>query len=300
MHTQGWIEKLVRLDWRPFVGAVLLLVTAALNVLLGYPRFVLALALVAVIEVKFSLGLGTNLIAAVALLGPVLYAALALRPTLRHRVERGRGWRWKAGGRRLIKREAELVESALDVLAEYRGKNIGGVTVHVADKALIWEKVRGHSVFLSRAALESDYLPAIVAHAKGHLDSWDGRLSEALHRLKLLSSLPRARVFFWFVGGAAAEFVMQPLWAWYWRAQEYRADAHAVSLGQGSPLIECLEDQVLPFEPCHRGLSRLLAEHPPTAYRIERIEDLLNGVEQRGFVRRFAHRLEKWGAKIHS
>ena len=46
------------------------------------------------------------------------------------------------------------------------------------DAAVCW-----HTLMLSRALLESDHLPAMLAHELGHLASTDGRLTAALNRL---------------------------------------------------------------------------------------------------------------------
>ena len=45
---------------------------------------------------------------------------------------------------------------------------------------------------LSRGLLESEYLPAVLAHELGHLHSSDGKLTAAINRL-IINPLPRAR-----------------------------------------------------------------------------------------------------------
>jgi hypothetical protein len=45
--------------------------------------------------------------------------------------------------------------------------------------------VSGNTLMLSRGLLESDHLPAVIAHELGHLATPDGRLTAALNRLIL-------------------------------------------------------------------------------------------------------------------
>jgi hypothetical protein len=45
---------------------------------------------------------------------------------------------------------------------------------------------------LSRGLLENEYLPAVLAHELGHLDTSDGKLTAALNRL-IINPLPRTR-----------------------------------------------------------------------------------------------------------
>lgn len=139
--------------------------------------------------------------------------------------------------------------------------------------------------------------PAVYAHELGHLRSLDARLTEALDRLELwgdpLSPIERHRgeaprppedrgglllgSLRWalrLAGGGCVEALLRPLWSAHWRAREYAADAHAASLGQAEDLAGYLANHELPFDPPQRRFFLNRAEHPPVAYRIERLMEL--------------------------
>jgi Zn-dependent protease with chaperone function len=52
--------------------------------------------------------------------------------------------------------------------------------------------VCGNTLMLSRGLLESEHLPAVLAHELGHINSSDGKLTAALNRL-VVNPLARAR-----------------------------------------------------------------------------------------------------------
>jgi Zn-dependent protease with chaperone function len=165
---------------------------------------------------------------------------------------------------------------------------------YVLDEMLPDAAVRGRTMVFTRAALECEMLPAIVAHELGHVNTLDGRLTEALVRLVLwedpLGPVQPAggeyspdfgkegRLLFAFVrwalrfaGGSVPQLLLKPLWAPYWRAREFAADVYAASLGQAPDLARHLTEQELLFDtPRPRTLFDCVAR-PPVAYRVERL-----------------------------
>lgn len=148
---------------------------------------------------------------------------------------------------------------------------------------------------LSRGLLETDSVAPVLAHELGHTGSLDGRLTEALDRLKLWGEPakpadPRSEaagqpigeqrrglfagligLIFRLAAGGCAAALLAPLWAAYWRSREYAADAYAASLGQGEDLARHLADIELSLDFPRRRFPFDLAEHPPVALRIERL-----------------------------
>lgn len=203
---------------------------------------------------------------------------------------RGAVWGRRLGTRRPSAGEWEQVEDAIQVLGFAGRPSLDIATCRILDDPIPHAAVRGRVVVLTRALLESESLPSVLAHELGHLGSLDGRLTEALARFELWTvrrSTPEsqepdprcrpgltgclARAVVFLAAGGCAERALASLWAAYWRAREYAADAHAASLGQAEDLARHLAEFELPFD---RPRSRLLfdrSEHPPIAHRIERL-----------------------------
>jgi Zn-dependent protease with chaperone function len=130
---------------------------------------------------------------------------------------------------------------------------------------------------ITRGLIESGYLQAVLAHELGHLNSFDARLTAALHRL---TTPPRWRLRFplralsFLVGGALGVWLMRLPLSAYWREREFQADRYAAALGQGEALMRFLDQHALehdlpvPF--------RWLTEHshPSTEHRIDRLAQL--------------------------
>jgi hypothetical protein len=171
--------------------------------------------------------------------------------------------------------------------------------------------VCGETLMLSRALLESEHLPAVLAHELGHLATPDGRLTAAINRLVILPPRPPRReqadyeqagdrpqvelaihdqrilltilgirLFTWilkktlkFVNGGFGLWLTGPLWGAYWRRREYKADAYAAALGQADDLADFLENHALIHD--HPVPYIWLTEHthPPAELRIDKLRD---------------------------
>ena len=116
---------------------------------------------------------------------PTMWAAFALITPY------GAGWWWKQriGGRSPSQREQVSYRDAIDLLQSHTPDPLPlpsmwfVLDTHVPDAA-----VNGQTLMLSRGLLESDHLPAVLAHELGHLATPDGRLTAALNRFVI----PRA------------------------------------------------------------------------------------------------------------
>ncbi|HEV7938653.1 MAG TPA: M48 family metalloprotease [Solirubrobacteraceae bacterium] len=232
---------------------------------------------------------------------PTLWAMFALLTPV------GSGWWWKqrSGGRSPSAREQRAYEDAVGLLQSNSSKRLLLPSKwFVIDTPLPDAAVQGKTLML----LESDHLPAVVAHELGHLASPDGRIAAALNRLviakatKLNSepldmylerhsypgptyqSLPGDRLirdFFQlarftirllsFARGGLGLRLTRPVWGLYWRRREYVADAYAAKLGQAEELADFLETHALLHD--HPVPYIWLTEHthPPVELRIGRL-----------------------------
>lgn len=141
-------------------------------------RYVLALLVVfAVLVIEGNPHGGTEW-ALVALI-PTAWSALALfNPT-------GGGWWWqtRAGGREPSKREQLAYQDAVEVLQNNTSRPLP-LPAHwfVLDSPQPDAAVCGDTLMLSRGLLETNRLPAVLAHELGHLASPDARLTAAINR----------------------------------------------------------------------------------------------------------------------
>lgn len=253
-------------------------------------RWLLAWPLAAIAGAIFPLGPSAGQVAWLAALAPLAWSLTALVLP-----GRGRLWARRLGARRPSTEELPAIEDARAILGA-ADPGLPEPRAYVLDDPLPAAATRGGVVVLSRGLLESDATPAVYAHELGHLCSLDARLTEALDRLELwgdpLSPVEPERgveaapvpaepprgillgALRWLVrlaGGGSAEALLRPLWSAYWRHREYAADAHVVALGLGEDLARYLADHELPFDPPQRRLLLNRAEHPPVAFRIERL-----------------------------
>jgi Zn-dependent protease with chaperone function len=217
----------------------------------------------------------------------------------------GGGWWWaqNMGGRDPSQRERLAYQDAIEHLQAQapQGLRLPGFWF-VLDEPLPDAAVCGNTLMLSRGLLESEYLPAVLAHELGHLDSSDGKLTAAINRL-IINPLPRTRekesgqqslvvaggdrllltvtmfgAMLWvlrlivrFAQGGLGLRIMAPGWGGYWRQREYTADQHAARLGQADELADFLETHALIHD--HPVPFIWLTEHthPPTELRIDRL-----------------------------
>jgi Zn-dependent protease with chaperone function len=274
-------------------GLALYLLTISGEVMLGASvRWLLAYLGAAIAGTIVPLGVGAEGLAWVAALAPIAWslAGLALPG-------RGRVWGRRLGARRPSSDEAAALADALETLRCTEPNLPGAAEFLVLDDPLPGAAVRGRTLILSRGLLESESLAAVLAHELGHVDSLDGRLTEALNRLQLwgdplapvsaergegaavgLDGDPRGALSWglmrWILrlaGGSFAQGLLSPLWAAYWRWREYAADAYAAALGQAEDLARHLSDHEQPFDAPQPGLLFKRCEHPPVALRVERL-----------------------------
>lgn len=296
MHTQAESDRRYRRHPAPGLSAAtgvgLFLLTLTGEGILGAgARWLLAYLGAAAAGAVIPLPLAAAQVAIAVAFAPLAWSVFGL-------LFPGRGsvWRRRLGARRPTSEEAMAIEDARQMLRGVDPSLPEASRVCVLDDPLPMAAARGLTVVLSRGLLESDAVPAVLAHELGHTRSLDGRLTEALERLEpwgdpLAPIDPRAgaeaRAAFaadrgglllgcarWILrlaGGGCAERLLSPLWCAYWRRREYAADAHAASLGQAEDLARHLTDMELPFDVPHRRLLLNLAEHPPVAFRIERL-----------------------------
>jgi Zn-dependent protease with chaperone function len=306
MHTQAESDRLNRpqsaVALSAVTGLLLYLLTLAGEVMLGAaPRWLLAYLGALALGTIVSLGPAAGQLAWIAALAPLAWSALSL-------VRPGNGWIWRRrlGVRRPTASETLAIEDACQILRSGNPRLRETGDVYVLDDPLSAAAARGCNVIFSRGLLETDSVPAVYAHELGHTNSLDARLTEALERLELWGEplgpvepqrgveappvadersggllLGCARWALRLTGGGCAEAVLRPLWCAYWRRREYAADAYAASLGQAEDLACYLTEQELPFDPPQRRLLFNRAEHPPVAFRIERLRRLADTAEAR-------------------
>ncbi len=238
---------------------------------------------------------------------PTLWSMLALATPV------GTGWWWKQymGGRRPSERERLAYHDAIELLQAHAGEPLSlPKNWFVLDTPTLDAAVCGDTLMLSRGLLESEHLPAVVAHELGHLAAPDGRLTAAINRLVLIPPRPRGPqqpgyeqtgqgqfglpfrdpqiMLILLVAGLLRQFAKRtlkfanggfglrltgPLWGGYWRAREYRADAYAASLGQADELADFLETHALIHD--HPVPFVWLTEqtHPPSELRIDKLRN---------------------------
>ena len=284
-------------------------VTVAAEIPVILTRMLLSLPLLAVILlIKGDSPLGADGLVDLALI-PTGWALVALISPL------GGGWWWSQnlGGREPSAREKTAYQDAVDLLL---GHADGPVRLprgwFVVDSPQADAAVCGDTLMLSRGLIESEFLPAVIAHELGHLNSSDGNVTAAINRL-IINPLPLRRqprqpgegsavvvtsdpvllgitffgAFIWltrkvigFAKGGFALRILAPFWGSYWREREYIADQYAASLGQAEELADFLEIHALIHD--HPVPLIWLTErtHPPTELRIDRLRNHTPAVVQ--------------------
>lgn len=224
----------------------------------------------------------------------------------------GTGWLFKAraGGREPSSRERLAFNDAIDLLQSHSHKRLPlPASWFVIDTVDANAAVCGNTLMVSRGLLESDYLPAVLAHELGHLDSPDGRLTEALNRLVIYQPrMQQARVeqtgaeqvlnqhvtdimiqplslglmllkgLLWlfiravrFSNGGFGLWLTKGLWGAYWREREYDADRYAANLGQAGELADFLETHALIHDHPVPFIWFTEHTHPPSELRIDKL-----------------------------
>lgn len=262
-------------------------------------RLILASTLVAIALGLADTTAGTvaGVLVLAAALGPLLWSLLALAWP-------GSGllWRWRAGGRAPSAREREAYETALgDLRAQDAGVRAPR-SWFVLDEAEHSAAVRGQTVMVSRGLLAAPVeLEAVLAHELAHVNTLDGRLTEALGRLTLWGDpvgpgmrfadyyaltdgrgdplafagwrLARTvlRLVLYVMGGGVSLLLLRAAWASYWRGREYAADRYAADLGAGEDLARFLEAHALFFDLPVPFLWLSDRAHPPVELRLDRL-----------------------------
>lgn len=304
MHTQANSDRRGRqgsgLIGRA-IGVALYVSTLALEAALGASlRWLLVYISAAIVGIVVPLGLSVQAWAWIGALVPLVISVLSMA-----RPGRGRFWRLRIGARRPSRKEQSLIGDAIALLRgadpDLREPSI----FYVLDEPLPLAAARGRAVALSRGLLESESLPAVLAHELGHLHSLDARLTEALDRLVVWDDplgpsaraaeddsgargerggallFGTARLALRLAGGGVSRKLLSAPWGAYWRGREYVADRLAASLGPAEDLARHLHDLELPFEAPRALLPFDSAEHPPVALRIERLHAIASGVGPR-------------------
>lgn len=98
-------------------------------------------------------------------------------------------WRTRAGGREPSSREQLAFKDAVELLQANSDSPLP-VPKHwfVIDTPHPDAAAVGDALMLSRGLLETEHLPAVLAHELGHLATPDGRLTAALNRLVIFSN----------------------------------------------------------------------------------------------------------------
>jgi Zn-dependent protease with chaperone function len=276
-----------------------------------------AATLVAEVPVIFTRMLLTLAVAVIVLLakgqslaGAESLAELALIPTgwaiFALVTPFGGGWWWQnnMGGRQPSEREQAAYHDAVQLLQANTSVPLRLPSLwFVLDEPQPDAAVCGNTLMLSRGLLESEYLPAVLAHELGHLATSDGKLTAAINRL-IIDPLPKTReqqpkqqhelilvggerflltvtlfgAVLWglrrivsFAKGGFGLRITSPFWGSYWREREYTADQYATTLGQAEELADFLEIHALVHD--HPVPFIWLTEHthPPTELRIDQL-----------------------------
>jgi Zn-dependent protease with chaperone function len=218
----------------------------------------------------------------------------------------GLWWEMNMGGRDPSEREQQAYNDALQLLRHHTIEPLCEPSGwFVIDTPHPDAAVCGETLMLSRGLLlESEYLPAVLAHELGHLASSDGKLTAALNRLvihprptirekdpepphhpivvaendKLLLAITLFGAILWLArktirfaqGGLGLRFTGPP-WGAYWREREYTADQYAAQLGQAEELADFLEVHALIHDHPVPFIWLTEHSHPPTELRIDKL-----------------------------
>jgi len=255
--------------WSPVAAALLYACTLTLQLLCAWIRSLVALPLVWLTLLGLGWTSATFPITLAIGFAPLGVSLLTL-------VHPCGGWLWQAGcgGRSPSAREHATYEKVLLDLLDGNAGVRRPRAWFVTDRNELQAAVFADTLMVTRGLLNSRWLPAVLAHELGHINSSDGALTAAVHRLttppRREFALPWRAITFFATGEAAAWLLRLP-WAHYWREREFTADAYAAELGQARALADFLQTNALehdlpvPFP----WLSD--CSHPSTEHRIERL-----------------------------
>lgn len=305
IHVIAFVKQAFGLCSLDSLAMCTLAVVSELPVILVRATLVFALSAMILVASGHSPGSGTVWIE-VGLL-PAFWSIVALATPF------GTGWWWKqrTGGRRPSARELATYDDSMEILRSHARDPLPlPKSWFVLDTPTLDAAVCGETLMLSRGLLQSDHLPAVLAHELGHLATSDGKLTAAINRLVLIPPRPRrtqqtgyehdgrehgiviadqrivvslfglgilrwaVRTTLRFVNGGFGLWLTSPLWSAYWRGREYKADAYAASLGQADELADFLETHALIHD--HPVPYIWLTEHthPPAELRIDKLSAL--------------------------
>jgi Zn-dependent protease with chaperone function len=210
-----------------------------------------------------------NTIALVVAYGPLVLSLATLILPLG-------GWWWEqqTGGRTPSERERLIYDDAIAQLTQTDPDLREPRRWFVLDEETIYAAAYADTMVVSRGLLETGHLEAVIAHELGHLNSSDGRLAAAIHRLTTppRGDVPRGLKTIAFVAtGAAGMWPVRTMWGVYWRAREHHADHYAASLGQAGALSQFLDTYVLQDDLPVPFVWLTEHSHPPTEHRIDRL-----------------------------
>jgi Zn-dependent protease with chaperone function len=213
------------------------------------------------------------------------------------------------GARDPSRREVERIRQARDSVMNNAPQDTRAPQAYyVMDSAEDNAFVVGTTLYLDRSLINSPHLTAVLAHQIGHLNNNDGKLQLALRRLVLPPFYYVARSFgrvapgivlkgvakqsAWsillggavlftsgitaLVGGGVGLWLLTPFWSSYWRNREFEADSFAQKVGQGSALIQYLEEREQIFDV---AVPFFISPNPPTEERIDRLMMAEEGVQ---------------------
>jgi Zn-dependent protease with chaperone function len=287
-----------------FRALALYVVTLALEVPVILARMLVILATSTLVLLLTGHPIKTGWALAELCILPTLWAVFALFTPF------GGGWWWKQnlGGREPSQREQGVYEDAIELLQAHTDTPLPRPgRWFVIDTPQPDAAVCGNALMLSRGLLETDHVPAVLAHELGHLATPDGKLTAALNRLvihpppttedeqqdqqqttgttviasdRVILTILGIRALLWIVRntlrlarGGLGLWLTGNIWASYWRTREYQADQYAAHLGQADELADFLEihalihDQPVPF------IWLTEHTHPPTELRIDKLRN---------------------------
>lgn len=227
-----------------------------------------------VIWIAFSIaGWSTSPVNTIALL--IAYGPLALSVATLIFPLGGWWWEQQSGGRSPSERERLVYEDAIATLKHADPDLRLPRRWFVLDTQELNAAAYADTLMLTRGVLESPYLPAVIAHELGHLNSSDARLTAALQRL---TTPPRKelgrgfRTLGLLVSGGIIVWLTRAPWGAYWRSREHQADIYAAKLGQAHNLAQLLDTDALANDLPVPFMWLTDTSHPWTEHRIDRLE----------------------------